>query len=100
MQRNKSALGKATIAYHQQKLSQALDDEMCNTLDEYEKSPRTCKIQTTIHECRHFYVTDFLEHAPATASIAVSESTLDPDKNTQQGLSGPTEFNVTRDNLS
>ncbi len=37
MQRNKSALGKATIAYCQQKLSWALDDEMCNALDEYEK---------------------------------------------------------------
>jgi hypothetical protein len=49
MQRNKSALGKATIAYCQQKLSQALDDEMCNNLDEYEKLPRKCKIQTTIH---------------------------------------------------
>ncbi len=36
-------------------------------------------------------------HAPATASIAVSESTLDPDKNTQQGLSGPNEFNVKRE---
>ncbi len=88
MRRNKSALGKATIAYRQQKLPQALDDEMCNALDEYEKSPRNCKIQTTIHECRHFYVTDFLEHAPATASIALSESTLDPDKNTQQGYQG------------
>jgi hypothetical protein len=40
MRRNKSALGKATIAYNQQKLSLALDDEMCNTLDEYEKLPR------------------------------------------------------------
>ncbi len=30
MRRNKSALRKATIAYCQQKLSQALDDEMCN----------------------------------------------------------------------
>ena len=97
MRRNKSALGKATIAYRQQKFSRALDDEMCNALDEYEKLPRKCKIQTTIHECRHFYVTDFLEHAPATASIAVSESTLDPDKNTQQGLSGPNEFNVKRE---
>ncbi len=43
MQRNKSAIGKATIAYRQQKLSQALDDEMCNALDEYEKLPRKCK---------------------------------------------------------
>jgi hypothetical protein len=66
-------------------------------LDEYEKLPRKCKIQTTIHECRHFYVTDFLEHAPATASIAISESTLDPNKNIQQGLSGPNEFNVKRE---
>ncbi len=96
MQRNKSALGKATIAYRQQKLSWALDDEMCNALDEYEKSPRKCKFQMTIHECRHFYVTVFLEHAPATASVAMSESTLDPNKNTQQGLSGPNEFNVKR----
>jgi hypothetical protein len=100
MRRNKSTLGKATIAYCQQKLSRALNDEICNALDEYEKLPRKCKIQTTIHECRHFYVTDFLEHAPATASIAVSESTLDPDKNTQQGLSGPNKFNVKRENLS
>ncbi len=45
-------------------------------------------------------VTDFLEHAPATASIAISESTLDPDKNTQQGLSVPNDFNVKRENLS
>ncbi len=97
MQRNKSA-GKATIAYCQQKLSRALDDEMCNALDEYEKLPRKCKIQTTIHECRHFYVTDFSEHAPATTSVAMSESTLDPNKNTQQGLSGPNEFNVKREN--
>ncbi len=37
MRRNKSVLGKATIAYCQQKLSQALNDEMCNALDEYEK---------------------------------------------------------------
>jgi hypothetical protein len=88
MRRNKSALGKATIANCQQKLSQSLDDEMCNTLDEYEKSPRKCKIKTTIHECRHFYVTDSSEHAPATASVAMSESTLDPDKNTQQGYQG------------
>jgi len=100
MQRNKSALGKATIAYRQQKLSRALDYEMCNSLDEYEKSPRKYKIQTTFDECKHFYVTDFSEHAPATASIAVSESTLDPDKNTQQGLSGPNEFNVKRENPS
>ncbi len=100
MQRNKSVLRKATIAYHQQKLSRALDDGMCNALDKYEKSPRKCKIQTTIHECRQFYVTDFLEHAPATASIAISEITLDPDKNTQQGLSGPNEFNVKRKNPS
>ncbi len=100
MRRNKSALGKATIAYCQQKLSQTLDDEMCNALDEYEKSPRKCKIQTTIYECRHFYVTYFSEHAPATASIANSESTLDSDKNTQQGLSGPNEFNVKKDNPS
>ncbi len=100
MRRNKSALGKATIAYHQQQLSRVLDDEMCNALDEYKKLPRKCKIQTTIYECRHFYVTDFLEHAPATASIAVSESTLDPDKNTQQGLSGPNEFNVKWENSS
>ncbi len=42
-------------------------------------------------------VTDFLEHAPATASVAVSESTLDPDKNTQQGSSGPNEFNIKRE---
>ncbi len=54
----------------------------------------------TIHECRHFYVTDFSEHAPATESIAISESTLDPDKITQQGLSGPNEFNVKRENPS
>ncbi len=100
MRRNKSALGKATVAYRQQKLSRALDDDMCDSLDEYEKSPRKCKIQTAIHECRHFYVTDFSEHVPATAPIAVSKSTLDPDKNTQQGLSGPTEFNVKRENLS
>jgi hypothetical protein len=98
MQRNKSALGKATIAYRQQKLSRALDDEMCNALDGYEKSPRKCKIQTTIYECRHFNVTDVSEHAPATASVAMSESTLDPNKNTQQGLSGPNEFNVKREN--
>ncbi len=100
MRRNKSALRKATIAYSQRKLSRALNDEMCNTIDEYEKLPRKCKIQTTIHECKHFYVTDFLEHAPATASIAISESTLDPDKNTQQGLSGPDEYNVKRENPS
>ncbi len=55
----------------------------------------------TIHECRHFYVTDFLKHAPTTASTAISECTLDPpDKNTQQGLSGPNEFNVKRENPS
>jgi hypothetical protein len=69
---------------------------MCNALDEYEKLPRKCKIQTTIDECKHFYVTDYSEHAPATASIAVSESTLVPDKNTQQGLSGPNELNWKR----
>ena len=97
MQRNKSALGKATIAYRQQKLSQALDDEMCNAIDEYENLARKFKIQMTIDECKHFYVTDFSEHAPATASIAVSESTLDPDNNTtQQGLSGPNELNLKR----
>ncbi len=55
------------------------------------------KSKTTIHECRHFYVTDFSEHAPSTASIAISESALDMDKNTQQGLSGPNEFNVKRE---
>ena len=60
MLRKKSALGKETIAYCQQKLSRALNDEMCNALDEYEKSPRKCKIQTTIDECKHFYVIDFL----------------------------------------
>ncbi len=43
MRRNKSVLGKANIAYCQQKLSQALDDEMCNALSEYEKLPRKCK---------------------------------------------------------
>jgi hypothetical protein len=96
MRRKKSALGKATIAYRQQKLSQAQDDEMCNALDEYEKSPRNCKIQTTIDECKHFYVINFSEHAPVTASIAVSESTLVPDKNTQQGLSGPKQLNLKR----
>ena len=41
-------------------------------------------------------VTDFPESAPATASIAVSEISLDPDKNTQQGLSGPNELNLKR----
>jgi hypothetical protein len=46
------------------------------------------------------YITDFLEHAPTTASIAVNENTLDPDKNIQQGLSGPNEFNVKRENPS
>ena len=76
MQRRKSALGKATIAYRQQNLSRALNDEMCNALDVYEKSPRKCKIQTTIGGCKPFYVNIFLEHAPATESIAVSESTL------------------------
>ena len=96
MRRKKSALGKATIAYRQQKLSRALDDEMCNALDEYEKSPRKCKIQTTIDECKSFYVTGFSESAPATASIAVCEISLDPDKNTQQGLSGPNELNLKR----
>ncbi len=35
IQMNKSALRKATNAYHQQKLSWALDDEMCNALNEY-----------------------------------------------------------------
>jgi hypothetical protein len=97
MRRKKSALGKATIAYRQQKLSRSLDEEMCNSLDEYEKSPKKSNIQTTIHECRHFYVTDSLEHGPATASVAMSERTLDPDKNTQQGLLGPTEFDVKRE---
>jgi len=96
MRRKYSALRKATIAYRQQNLSRALDDEMCNALDEYEKLPRKCKIQRTIDECQHFYRTDFSEHAPATASIAMSESTLDPDKNTQQGLSGPNELNLKR----
>ncbi len=43
MRRNKSALGKATIAYCQQKFSWALDDEMCNALDEYEKLPKNAK---------------------------------------------------------
>lgn len=38
----------------------------------------------------------FSEHAPATESISVSESTLVPDKNTQQGLSGPNELNWKR----
>ena len=51
-------------------------------------------MQMTIHDCRPFYVTDCSDHAPATASIAVCESTLDPDKNTHQGLAGPNEFNV------
>jgi len=96
MRRRKSALGKATIAYRQQKLSPALNDEMCNALDEYEKSPRKCKVQTTIEGCKPFYVTDFSEHAPTTESISVSESTLVPDKNTQQGLSGPNELNWKR----
>jgi hypothetical protein len=73
---------------------------MCNALDEYDKSPRKCKIQMTIDECKHFYVTDFLEHAPATASIAVIKSTLVPDNNTQQGLSGPNELNLKRGNPS
>lgn len=96
IRRKKSALGKATIAYRQQKLSRALDDEMCNALDVYEKSPRKRKVQTTIEGCKPFYVTDFSEHAPATESISVSESTLVPDKNTQQGLSGPNELNWKR----
>jgi len=96
MRRRKSALGKATIAYRQQKLARALDDEICNALDEYEKSPRKCKIQMTIEGCKPFYVTDFSEHTPTTASIAMSESTLVPDKNTQQGLSGPNELNWKR----
>ncbi len=51
-------------------------------------------MQMTIHDCRPFYVTDCSDHAPATASIAVCESTLDPDKNSHQGLAGPNEFNV------
>jgi hypothetical protein len=38
MRRNKSALGKATIAYRQQKLSQSLNDQMCKALDDYEKN--------------------------------------------------------------
>ncbi len=97
MKRNKSAFGKATIAYPQQKLSYALDDKMCNALDEYKNRQENAKIQTTIHQCRQFYVTDFLEHAPATASIAMSESTLDLDKNIKEGLSGPNEFNVKRE---
>ena len=96
IRRKKSALGKATIAYRQLKLSRALDDEMCNALDVYEKSPRKRKVQTTIEGCKPFYVTDFSEHAPATESISVSESTLVPDKNTQQGLSGPNELNWKR----
>ena len=96
IRRKKSALGKATIAYRQLKLSRALDDEMCNALDVYEKLPRKRKVQTTIEGCKPFYVTNFLEHAPATESISVSESTLVPDKNTQQGLSGPNELNWKR----
>jgi len=96
MRRRESALGKATIVYRQQKLSRALNDEMCNALDVYEKSPRKCKIQMTIEGCKLFYVTDFLEHAPPTESIAVSESTLVPDKNTQQGFSGRNELNWKR----
>ena len=59
IRRKKSALGKATIAYRQLKLSRALDDEMCNALDVYEKSPRKRKVQTTIEGCKPFYVTNF-----------------------------------------
>jgi hypothetical protein len=55
------------------------------------------KIQTTIMSADIFMFLIFLEHAPATASIAMSKSTLDPDKNTQQGLSEPNKFNVKRE---
>ncbi len=93
-------LGKASIAYRQQKLSRALDDEMCNALDVYEKSPSKREVQTSIEGCKPFYVTNFSEHAPTTELISVSESTLVPDKNTQQGLSGPNESNWKRGNPS
>ena len=88
-------LGKATIPYRQQKLSRALDDEMCNALDEYENWQENAKSRRQLMSA-NISVTDFLDHAPATASIAMSESTLDPDKNTQQGLSGPNELNLKR----
>jgi neutral trehalase len=74
----KMELAKATIDYRQKKLSNALDEEMCTAVNEYELSTSR-KTQVTIDQCLPFYVASStqhtsLNHSTSTAPIAVNES--------------------------
>ena len=74
----KMELAKATIDYRQKKLSNALDEEMCTAVNEYELSASR-KTQVTIDQCLPFYVASStqhtsLNHSASTAPIAVNES--------------------------
>ena len=74
----KMELAKATIDYRQKKLSNALDEEMCTAVNEYELSTSR-KTQVTIDQCLPFYVASStqhtsLNHSASTAPIAVNES--------------------------
>lgn len=74
----KLELAKATMDYRQKKLSNALDEEMCTAVNEYELSASR-KTQVTIDQCLPFYVASStqhtsLNHSASTAPTAVNES--------------------------
>ena len=71
----KMELAKATIDYRQKKLSNALDEEMCTAVNEYELSGSR-KTQVTLDQCLPFYVASSTRHTLSNHSASTAPSAV------------------------
>ena len=82
----KMELAKATIDYRQKKLSNALDEEMCTAVNEYELSASR-KTQVTLDQCLPFYVTSSTRHKSSKHSTSTALSAVNESVNELKGAS-------------
>ena len=82
----KMELAKATIDYRQKKLSNALDEEMCTAVNEYELSASR-KTQVTLDQCLPFYVASSTRHTLSNHSASTAPSAVNESVNELKGAS-------------
>ena len=82
----KMELAKATIDYRQKKLSNALDEEMCTAVNEYELSASR-KTQVTLDQCLPFYVASSTQHTLSNHSASTAPSAVNESVNELKGAS-------------
>ena len=72
--------------YRQKKLSNALDEEMCTAVNEYELSASR-KTQVTLDQCLPFYVASSTQHTSSNHSASTAPSAVNESVNELKGAS-------------